>query len=243
MSRKCTMPSVLIVDSLNLRRAAISFLLKDWASANDLTIGGIEPSEWPPESTTQGLIKLVIYVAGATPVRSDRNLIGIQNVLIKSSSAPLVIVTDNDDGQDIVAAIHAGARAYVSTSMDPAFTQRVLTFVLEGGTYFPPDFLLRGQDPSVLHFRTLITQPTDKGSAVQRGSLTNRQMEVASLLRHGMSNKTIARNLDMAEATVKVHVRQIMRKLGVHNRTQAALFSSENEPGSLSGASTYRLHN
>jgi DNA-binding NarL/FixJ family response regulator len=53
--------------------------------------------------------------------------------------------------------------------------------------------------------------------------LTPRQLEVLDRLREGKPNKLIARDLNMTEATVKVHVRQIMRKLGAANRTQAVL--------------------
>jgi DNA-binding NarL/FixJ family response regulator len=56
-------------------------------------------------------------------------------------------------------------------------------------------------------------------------SLTARQREVLTGLKDGLSNKQIARNLDMSEATVKVHVRQVMRKLGALNRTQAAVLA------------------
>jgi DNA-binding NarL/FixJ family response regulator len=55
------------------------------------------------------------------------------------------------------------------------------------------------------------------------GGLTSRQYEVLRLLQEGQSNKRIARTLGLRESTIKVHVRQIMRKLGVANRTQAAL--------------------
>jgi DNA-binding NarL/FixJ family response regulator len=59
--------------------------------------------------------------------------------------------------------------------------------------------------------------------------LTSRQTDVLHLLRSGQSNKYIARELNMRESTVKVHVRQIMRKLGAANRTQAALFARQME--------------
>ena len=60
--------------------------------------------------------------------------------------------------------------------------------------------------------------------------LTCRQADVLRLLRRGQSNKYIARELCMRESTVKVHVRQIMRKLGASNRTQAALFARQLDP-------------
>lgn len=245
MSQKSTMASVVIVDAHRFRRAAISFLLKEWAAANHLVISGAEPWGWPEELNGRRTVRLVIYVSGATLVSSEHNLTGIQNVLTRAGNAPLVIVTDTDSGPDILAAFHAGARAYVSTSMDPALTLRVLTFVLEGGTYFPADTLLGEQYTSLIQIRAINAPSIDERPLSEKVALTNRQLEVAHLLRHGLSNKSIARSLDMAEATVKVHVRQIMRKLGVHNRTQAALISGGNESatGPVPERSTYRFDN
>ncbi len=74
-------------------------------------------------------------------------------------------------------------------------------------------------------------QPSDgragEGTPIRVGfSLTPRQLEVLDRLRQGKPNKLIARDLNMTEATVKVHVRQIMRKLGATNRTQAVVCAS-----------------
>jgi len=57
------------------------------------------------------------------------------------------------------------------------------------------------------------------------GSLTSKQEEVFNLLRQGQTNKLIARKLGMSEATVKVHVRRIIRRFGVTNRTQAVIYA------------------
>jgi DNA-binding CsgD family transcriptional regulator len=62
--------------------------------------------------------------------------------------------------------------------------------------------------------------------SIKAGDLTSRQRDVASLLSRGLCNKLIARQLAITEATVKVHIRQIMRKLGASNRTQAALLTA-----------------
>jgi DNA-binding NarL/FixJ family response regulator len=60
-----------------------------------------------------------------------------------------------------------------------------------------------------------------------KSGLTARQWEVLERLRQGESNKLIGRQLKLRESTVKVHIRQIMRKLGASNRTQAALCAAE----------------
>jgi DNA-binding NarL/FixJ family response regulator len=69
-------------------------------------------------------------------------------------------------------------------------------------------------------------QPLSSRRPQARSILTSRQGDVANLLSQGLSNKLIARQLAITEATVKVHIRQIMRKLGASNRTQAALLTA-----------------
>jgi DNA-binding NarL/FixJ family response regulator len=87
-----------------------------------------------------------------------------------------------------------------------------IRFVKAGGTFAPLDQLL--------------TNRPDRGPAppeiTPRNSLTSRQMAVLSLLQQGKANKIIAYELAMSESTVKVHVRNIMRKMGATNRTQVA---------------------
>jgi DNA-binding NarL/FixJ family response regulator len=102
----------------------------------------------------------------------------------------------------------------------------VLTFVLHGGTYFPREALLRPQS-------AMGSSRVEVRLSGDPSQLTPRQIDVLERLRLGRSNKHIGRDLDMSEATVKVHVRQIMRKLGAVNRTQAALLAVDRTPDQL----------
>ena len=70
---------------------------------------------------------------------------------------------------------------------------------------------------------------TREGRAIAAEELTEREEEVLSLLREGLSNRQIAHTLWIAESTVKVHVRHIFEKLGVRSRTAAALFRRDSE--------------
>ena len=101
-----------------------------------------------------------------------------------------------------------GAQAFIPTSVAPLIALQILEYVAGGGRYFPIDGLLHV--PFVME-------------AKNKRHLTPRQSVVLKKLQEGKSNKLIGRELDLAEATVKIHVRQIMRRLGATNRTQAAL--------------------
>jgi DNA-binding NarL/FixJ family response regulator len=116
--------------------------------------------------------------------------------------APVVIVTGAAPTAEALDLLRAGARGYVHKRASVAELVTSLRFVLQGGTIIPPSVLTAGP-----------------GSAVH---LTHRQREVLTLLARGAANKDIAQALNIAEATVRVHVASIMRALDVENRTQAA---------------------
>src|SRR5262249_18205 len=98
----------------------------------------------------------------------------------------------------------------------PAVAFQALSFIKAGGSYFPPSILSTCA-------RKLVNA---NGSS---SDLTPKQEAVFSQIRKGHSNKVIARQLGMSEATVKVHVRRIMHKFGVANRTQLAVFAMHDE--------------
>ena len=89
----------------------------------------------------------------------------------------------------------------------------VMRFVLAGGTYVPPDCLLVGDQLGV---RTSTTSPWPY-------MLTSRELSVVRAIQQGKSNKIIANELNMCLSTVKVHVRNVMRKLNAKNRTDVAM--------------------
>lgn len=100
---------------------------------------------------------------------------------------------------------------FMPTSIEPAVAFQALSFIRSGGSFLPPSAL-----------STSLREATMNGVAPV-SDLTARQEEVFGRLCKGLSNKAIARQLDMSEATVKVHARHIMRKFGVANRTQLAV--------------------
>ena len=83
-----------------------------------------------------------------------------------------------------------------------------LGLVLNGGTYFPP---------------TLINQTNDSTNLANGKKLTNRQFEVLRYLSQGLSNKQIAYQMNVSEATVKLHINALLRAVGATNRTQAVI--------------------
>ena len=133
---------------------------------------------------------------------------------------PVVVVSDREDWSAVIAALNLGARAYFPSSLDPDILIETLRFVQKGGTFIPIDVLIRAP----VH-RT--RSPGAEARRIEMRGLTPSEQRVLDLLKKGKSNKAIARELDIEETTVKVHVRRIMKKLHAANRTQAALAAQQ----------------
>ena len=134
---------------------------------------------------------------------------------------PVVIVSGSRQRATIRAAIEAGARGYVLKSSNGEILKHVLPLVLSGELYVPAQAVAQ-EEPGMEGFEG---SPLEEGGEFNPDfkSLTPRETQVLKLLTLGYSNKEIARSLGMLEGTVKVHVKSIMKKLGVNNRTQAAI--------------------
>lgn len=134
---------------------------------------------------------------------------------------PVVIVSGSRQRSTIRSAIEAGARGYVLKSSNGEILKHVLPLVLSGELYIPAQAV--ANEEAIQDYEG--ASPLDEGGDFNPDfkSLTPRETQVLKLLTLGYSNKEIARSLGMLEGTVKVHVKSIMKKLGVNNRTQAAI--------------------
>lgn len=150
---------------------------------------------------------------------------------------PVVALSHSENAEEILGAIEQGLNGYVPISLELRSVVDALCFIAAGGTFVPAEPLLAGfhaelppgwRPQSSLGDVARAAMVTDTAAATPAlNALTPREHAVLDRLRQGKSNKEVARELDMREATVKVHVRHIMRKLGASNRTQVALFAEE----------------
>jgi DNA-binding NarL/FixJ family response regulator len=135
-------------------------------------------------------------------------------------SVPIVVISDRENWSAVVDALEAGARAYFPSTLDPEILFETLRLVHKGGTFIPLELLSTVSVHRKRRQRAADVQPEMHG-------LTPGEQRVLQLLKTGQSNKGIARELNIEEGTVKVHVRRIMRKLNAANRTQAAVFAQQ----------------
>jgi DNA-binding NarL/FixJ family response regulator len=135
---------------------------------------------------------------------------------VRLPEASAVVLADSDEVAEVCRALTQGVRGYIPTSVEWEVAVAALRLVSAGGTFVPAD-AVRSTTAK------LDNQPERERQRPSDGpDLTPRELSVIDLLREGKPNKLIAAQLDMQESTVKVHVRNILRKLNAANRTHAA---------------------
>jgi DNA-binding NarL/FixJ family response regulator len=213
-------PVVLVIDPLELRRAVVVSFLAPWADQCNITIVQIDSYQALAQSSIS-LLRMILLVIGAQGVEDPEPQDLIASLHGKFATTPLVLVSEREESEEVVAAFKAGARGFIPMSVTPSVAIQAFTFVMGGGSYFPPSALIQRT-----HLESSLVVTTSEvaiAGDIPKSGLTARQEEVLERLREGESNKLIGRQLKLRESTVKVHIRQIMRKLGATNRTQAAL--------------------
>ncbi|WP_234681011.1 LuxR C-terminal-related transcriptional regulator [Bradyrhizobium monzae] len=203
-----------------------------------IPISASSPEELPSSFQAEQLMFLIVHTG-------DDFGLGIEQIgYIKDRypDARIAIVSDNYRPVELASAFRAGANGYfVNVNSCDAFIKSV-ELVTMGETVFPPAFLSFALDGN----RERETAPfSDNEHVICVASedtispqLSPREKAILSCLIEGDSNKCIARKIDIAEATVKVHVKAILRKIRVQNRTQAAIWGMNH--GSLVRATNGR---
>ncbi|HSX52287.1 MAG TPA: two-component system response regulator NarL [Cellvibrio sp.] len=127
----------------------------------------------------------------------------------------IVMLTVSDADEDVLSTISAGADGYLLKDMEPEDMLVQIERALSG------KMVLSEAVTQIL--ATAIRNPTTK-DAVGSDSLTQRELEILKLIAKGMSNKVIARELDISDGTVKVHVKHLLKKLHLRSRVEAAVW-------------------
>jgi two-component system nitrate/nitrite response regulator NarL len=173
----------------------------------------------------QGLI--MVYELKPDLVLLDLNMPGMNGLETLSAlkrldpTPKVAILTVSDTHEDVVAAMREGADGYLLKDMDPEELLIKLHELAEGHLVMSPNIA----ESLALALRS--ETPKDNASATIQ--LTERESEILKHIRQGESNKVIARKLDIAEATVKVHIKHLFKKLGLKSRVDAAVWAVTHE--------------
>lgn len=166
-------------------------------------------------------------------------VLGVDGIVPLKQAAPgirILMLTVSENENDLAAALQAGADGYLLKTVELDHLSEYIIKVLAGESVISPEMMTK----LVTAFRTK-APATGEGAATQNGSaqgappprdppglalLSAREREVLAHIACGDSNKLIARKLDIAETTVKIHVQHILRKLQLSSRVQAAVYAA-----------------
>lgn len=133
---------------------------------------------------------------------------GLESLMSKAPQAIFVVISATEDAKIIQQVMGKGVRGYIPKRSEPKIIIAALKLVMDGGSYLPPILLEK------------IVQ--NKNVAENKaGNLTSRQAEVLQYISQGLSNKQIAHEMGVSEATVKLHINAMFKTLKATNRTQA----------------------
>ncbi len=184
--------------------------LESYASA-DQFIAQLETSSGPVAEL------LVVYSVGGQFIDAAASA-KISRILNCGRGIRLVVLSEREEASQATAALEQGASGYIPMTMSLKVVAEAIRLVQAGGMYVPASSLIAANRPHEA-----------KGAGFGGGvsGLTTRQLAVLEAVRRGKANKVIAYELNMCESTVKVHLRNIMKKLRVRNRTEAAFMVHE----------------
>jgi DNA-binding NarL/FixJ family response regulator len=202
--------NVLLVEDHALFREGLKLLLPSFDTALRFDEAGNCAEAL--QLATRGRYDLVLLDLNLPGLKGIEALKALREAL---PAVPLVVLSGEDDPQLVRDAIDAGAMGFIPKSSTKEVLIQALRLVLAHGVYLPPAVLdvrpAGGPRPS----------GDDSSDAAARLGITPRQMDVLRYVIQGKPNKSIARELDIAEATVKAHLSSVYQALGVRNRTEA----------------------
>ena len=153
------------------------------------------------------------------PVMNGRE--ALAQILSSRPDQTVVMLTVSEDSEDLTECMRLGARGFLLKNINAEFLVDAIKKAANGDNVFSPEMTAR-------LVQSLI-RPNTPQPAGALDTLTPREMEILGHLAAGHSNKVIARKLDLAESTIKVHVQSILRKLELSSRVQAAVYAVQHK--------------
>lgn len=151
---------------------------------------------------------------------------GVETIPLIKEEAPeaqVVMLTVSEDAEDLLDALHNGARGYLLKNIDTDYLLDSIRRANNGDSVMSVEMANRMADAM-----RVLSDGSNKKIIMDTNKLSPRERDVIVMLAQGASNKEIARNLSLAESTVKIHVQGILRKLNLTSRVQAAVYAVEN---------------
>lgn len=206
---------VLIVDDHTLFRSGVRLVLE--RQTDFLVVGeasdGLEGVK-RAKQLKPDVVLLDLHMPGTS---------GLEAIPLLREGVPqteIVMLTVSEDGDDLLEALRIGARGYLLKNIETDFLLNSIRRAAAGESVMSPQMMGKLAD-------VMRQVPKNTALAAEPDKLTPREREIIVMLARGVSNKEIARTLDLAESTVKIHVQGILRKLNMTSRVQAAVYAVE----------------
>ena len=143
----------------------------------------------------------------------------LEEIKKRNLDVKVLILTVHNEIEYLMKAIEIGVDGYILKDSESSELKKAINLIIGGESYIQPKLI-----PALN--KRLVTRDIDKDKI---NSLTDRELEVLIQVANGMFNKEIATTLNISERTVKNHVSNIFKKIGVSDRTQAAVFAIKND--------------
>jgi len=215
--------SVLLADDHALFRQGIRHLLADsLKGAHVIEADGFDTAlEALQKNGGAALIVMDLRMPG---MAGGQSLRALREAYPQSK---LVVLSASESRNDILEALGAGVHGYIPKTALPEDISAAIKYILDGGVYVPPLLSKSGEDPLLHAGEAKPAAASSSGSQLDLARFTPRQRDVLRLLAAGKSNKEIARELDLAEGTVKIHLAAVFRALNARNRTEAVVLAGK----------------
>lgn len=207
---------ILLVDDHTLFRSGLKALLQ---RQSDFQVVGETDNGLDGVKLAEQLQPDVVLLDLDMPVMNGHE--ALAQILEAQPHMAVLMLTVSEDGDDLVECMRLGARGYLLKKINTDFLLSGIRHAVEGDSVLSPEMTSK----LVMKIHRDHASPATPVTDVN--SLTPRERETLAWLAKGVSNKEIARALDLAESTVKVHVQSILRKLNLSSRVQAAVFAVE----------------
>jgi len=220
---------VLLIDDHALVRRGIEELLQSRGVQVVASVGSGEEGVRRAQALPADLILLDVRMPGMSGIET------LERLRASGVQTPVVMLTMSREDADLGAALRAGARGYLLKDMEPEDLLPALQAAVQGDNVVAQELV-----GSLAGLVRKDAPPPAPRPAAPFAELTPREREILEHIADGASNKMIARALDITDGTVKLHVKAILRKLGMRSRVEAAVTAVEYGLGRARRAGTSR---